>query len=221
DAVRDSGLAISREADEDDDAVVRVDGPPLQLVQQLGPEPRRDRDTPGPSGAPAVLPTPAPEPEPEPEPVPPRCVAIGPFSELGASDAFADILRARGFAPTRQAEDGSIWTGYWLFAEYSEREAARNAAAILRDGGVDDAYVIPGEGEFTVSLGVFSVRARAERLLADAAELGVTAQLRDRFRSGTVYWLTLAIPGDASISPPEPGPGAREVSVEARECPPR
>ncbi|MCC5869967.1 MAG: hypothetical protein JJU27_15800, partial [Gammaproteobacteria bacterium] len=44
DAVTDSGLAISREADEDDDADVRVDGPPLQLVQQLGPEPRRDRD---------------------------------------------------------------------------------------------------------------------------------------------------------------------------------
>lgn len=199
----------------DDDEAVRVDDPPPQLVQQLGPELRRERDGQAPAREPAALPAPTPEPE----PVPPRCVGIGPFSELGASDAFADSLRGQGLSPTRQAEDGSIWMGYWLFADFSERDAARNAAAILREGGVDDAYVIPGDGEFTVSLGVFSARSRAERLLAEAAELGVTAQLRDRFRSGTVYWLALEIPGDMSLSPPEPGPGAREVTVEPRECP--
>ena len=153
--------------------------------------------------------------------LPPRCVAIGPFSELGASDGFADMLRARGLSPARQAEEGSIWMGYWLFAEFSERDAARDAAAVLRGRGVDDAYVIPGDGEFTVSLGVFSALSSAERLLAEAAELGVTAQLRDRFRSGTVYWLTLEVPGDMTVVPPESGPGAREVSVEPRDCPQR
>ncbi len=190
-----------------DDEAVRVDEPPPQLVQQLGPATPRDPLGQGSGSAPA------------PEPVPPRCVAIGPFSELGASDAFADTLRVRGLNPTRQAEDGSIWTGYWLFAEFAERDAARDAAAALRTGGVDDAYVIPGDDAFTVSLGVFSTRARAERLLAEAAELGVEAQLRDRFRSGTVYWLALQMPGDMTVAPPESGPGAREVTVEPRECP--
>ena len=200
--------------DEAGDEAVRVDDPPLQLVQQLGPASQRE---PAPDRAPAVSPAPASAPE----PLPPRCVAIGPFSELGASDAFADTLRARGLSPTRQAEEGSIWMGYWLFAEFSERDAARDAAAVLRGRGVDDAYVIPGDGEFTVSLGVFSALSSAERLLAEAAELGVTAQLRDRFRSGTVYWLTLEVPGDMTVVPPESGPGAREVSVEPRDCPQR
>jgi hypothetical protein len=149
---------------------------------------------------------------------PPRCLAAGPFSELRASDLAARQLRDQGFEPTRRAEEGQVWVGYWVRAVFTGRDDARRVAEQLRQGDVPDAYVLPGEEGFTVSLGVFNQRDRAERLRARAAALGVAADLVDRYSAGTVYWLLLEVPAGTAVSGLVPGAGARDAAIEEREC---
>jgi hypothetical protein len=149
---------------------------------------------------------------------PSRCLAAGPFSELRASDLAARQLREQGFEPVRQAEAGQVWLGYWVRAVLDGRDEASMAAEQLRQGGVPDAYVLPGEEGFTVSLGLFTQRDRAEQLRARAAVLGVAADLIDRYSAGTVYWLLLEVPAGAAVSALMPGPGARDAGIEEREC---
>ncbi|MCC5862789.1 MAG: SPOR domain-containing protein [Gammaproteobacteria bacterium] len=150
-----------------------------------------------------------------------RCVSIGPFASPEVSARFAEELRGKGLSPVQQAEEGELWAGYWLVAPFDSRDEARAAAAQLREGGVPDAYVIPGEEIFTVSLGLFTQRQRAERLRDQAEAFGVQAELRDRYRSATVYRLQLEVPEGVELPPLPEGAAARDARIQPVSCPPR
>ena len=147
-----------------------------------------------------------------------RCLSIGPFSDPALSSQLAESLRALGLDPEQRAEEGQVWMGYWVLASFATRELARDAAQQLQSRGVPDAYVIPGTETFTVSLGLFSQRAGAERVTEQAASFGVVAELRDRYREGTVYQVLVALPDDQPPPALPQGPGARDASVLTLEC---
>ncbi len=150
-----------------------------------------------------------------------RCVSIGPFATPEVSAMFAQQLREEGMSPVQQAEEGQLWAGYWLVALFDSRDDARAAAERLREGGVPDAYVIPGEETFTVSLGLFTQRQRAERLREQAEAFAVQAELRDRYRSATVYRLQLEVPDGVELPPLPEGAAARDAQIQPVSCPPR
>ncbi|TVQ46387.1 MAG: SPOR domain-containing protein [Gammaproteobacteria bacterium] len=150
-----------------------------------------------------------------------RCVSIGPFASPEVSARFAEELRGEGLSPIQQAEEGQLWAGYWLVASFDSRDGARAAAERLREGGVPDAYVIPGEETFTVSLGLFTQRQRAERLRDQAEAFAVQAELRDRYRSATVYRLQLEVPEGVELPPLPEGAAARDARIQPVSCPPR
>lgn len=149
-----------------------------------------------------------------------RCVSIGPFASPEASSTFAEQLRAQGLSPVQVVEEGQLWAGYWLVATFDSRDEARAAAERLREGGVPDAYVIPGEETFTVSLGLFTQRQRAERLREQAETLAVEGELRDRFRTATVYRLLLAVPDGVTLPALPEGAAARDARIAPADCPP-
>jgi hypothetical protein len=124
-----------------------------------------------------------------------RCVRVGPI----ADGQMADTLRARlarmGLAATTGAEEGQIWVGHWVQLEsVASREEADRIAARLAAGGLPDAYVLQASPPFSISLGVFRDRDRADKVAATAAKLGFQPQTTDRYRSGLQYWLTAKVP---------------------------
>lgn len=193
---------------------------PAPVVAETASEPVREpaRDTPAPAPAMADRQPPDP-PDSSLEPQPPQCVRIGPFFDPALPAQLAETLRARGLAPTQSVEEGEVWMGYWLLASFETRDQAREAVRQLQGAGVPDAYVIPGTETFTVSLGLFSQRAGAERLAERAAALRIATELRDRYREGTVQYLLLALPADEALPELPAGPGARDARVLRVNCP--
>jgi hypothetical protein len=174
---------------------VRVDPPPrIVLAREVRKEPE-----------------PKPEPEataepPSPEPSAPDtrtaahgCTSVGPFANLSEASQAQAALSAAGFAPRQRLEQGELWVGYWVSVQnLGDRDAAEEALQRLTDSGITDVYLMPGtEPPNVLSLGVFSDFQRAQRRVEDARRLGLSPQIDDRKRAGSVYWI------DADLTQPD------------------
>lgn len=131
------------------------------------------------------------------------CTRIGPIADGQVADGLRAALAGRGIQSSAVAEDGQVWVGHWVQLEsVATREEADRMAARLAAGGVPDAYVFQSTPPFSVSLGVFRDKDRADKVAAAAAALGFHPQVSDRYRAGTQYWLVLP-PGVAGDLPLE------------------
>jgi hypothetical protein len=152
----------------------------------------------------------------------PSCTSVGPFQDLASAAQAAAALKGAGFDSEQRLEQGEMWVGYWLSLQgLGTREEADRALARLKEQGISDAYIIPGsDPPNVVSLGVFKDHERAQRRLSEIQKLGLPAQLSDRKRAGSVYWLDAAVnPGqalDLSLLGAEPG---KILRLEMRACP--
>lgn len=120
------------------------------------------------------------------------CSRLGPIGDGQFADTLRATLAARGLRATTVVEAGQVWVGHWVQLEsVPTREAADRMVARLAEGGLPDAYVFQSQPPFSVSLGVFREKERADKVAAAAAALGFHPQVTDRYRSGAQYWLFL------------------------------
>jgi len=151
------------------------------------------------------------------------CVSVGAFRDLAEAVQASAALQTAGYFSRQRVDQGDIWLGYWVSVQdLADREAAEAALAELGRNGIMDAYILPGtESASILSLGVFNDAARAQRRVEEIRALGFNADLAERRRPGSVYWVDvdLAAPGtmfDPAILQSEPG---RIVRLEFRSCP--
>jgi len=156
----------------------------------------------------------------------PRCISIGPFQDLSSAAQASATLKSMGRESRQRLEPGQLWVGYWVSVPgFAKREDAERAVARLKQNGITDVYIsLSGaepESSNVVSLGVFKEAERAQRLLGEAKGLGLPAQISDRTRAGSVYWVDADFPSpqpnfDFSTLGAQPG---KILRLEQRDCP--
>jgi SPOR domain len=148
------------------------------------------------------------------------CVRIGPIADGQVGDALRARLAASGFEAMLDAEDGQIWVGHWVQLEsVASREEADRVVARLAAGGLPDAYVLQTSPPFSISLGVFRDRERADKVSAAAAALGFKPQTTDRYRAGVQYWLAFVMPAGKSLPLEELGRESGQIlRAEQASC---
>jgi hypothetical protein len=153
--------------------------------------------------------------------VPLRCVSVGPMPNRLVVDEAASVLTRAGFLPTQRTAQGNVWLGHWVYIDAIETQAEANAIVdVLAENGIGEAYVIAdGANGNIVSLGVFTVRQRAEQRLSDARALGYPAIVADRSQPGTVYWLDVRAAGDRGFRTDELPALAGGQSLQFAPCP--
>jgi hypothetical protein len=130
------------------------------------------------------------------------CLRIGPISDGQAADRVSERLRREGASVSQNAEEGEIWVGHWVQLEnVGSRAEADRMVSRLNAGGLPDAYVLQDSPPFSISLGVFRSRERAEKVAAEARRLGFKPLMGDRYRPGVQYWLSVsALPGRLNLN---------------------
>jgi len=150
------------------------------------------------------------------------CVSIGPFLDLTEAAGASTSLRARGLVPRQRAAEGLVWAGFWVALEnVASREDAAEIVERLRQSGMGDAYVMPSESDgTTVSLGLFSERARALRRSDEVQALGYRPTITERQRTGTVYWIDIDVRSGAQVPDPASLEGAagRILRLKLEPC---
>lgn len=151
------------------------------------------------------------------------CTSVGPFADLGQASQAQATLRSLGFEPRQRVEQGELWTGYWVSVrDFATRDAAEAALRTLNQNGVTDVYLMPGaDPENVLSLGVFSDYQRAQRRAEQVRTLGLTPQISDRKRSGSVFWLDVNLkePGQTIDTSVFQVGQSRILRLELRSCP--
>lgn len=152
-----------------------------------------------------------------------KCTSVGPFQDLPTVVEASAVLKGAGYESRQRLEQGELWVGYWVsIAGFAAHEQAERAIAQLKDKSITDAYILPGtDPPNVISLGVFKEHERAQRRMNEAKTLGFDAQIADRTRTGSVYWIDvdLKTPGqilDTSLLGSQPG---KIVRLELRACP--
>jgi SPOR domain len=194
---------------------VRADPPPrIVLAREVRKEPQEASPSPPPSPAQPVASS---------SETAHGCTSVGPFANLSEASQAQAALSAAGFTPRQRLEQGELWVGYWVSVQnLSNRDAAEEALQRLADAGITDVYLMPGTDPPNVlSLGVFSDFQRAQRRVEEARRLGLSPQIDDRKRAGSVYWIDadLTQPGqaiDTSIFQTDP---RKIMRLELRACP--
>ena len=75
-----------------------------------------------------------------------RCISVGPFAEAARAEAAAAALESAGYVAAPRTAEGEIWVGFWVHIDaIPSRAEANDMLARLRDNGLPDAYLIPGE----------------------------------------------------------------------------
>ena len=151
------------------------------------------------------------------------CVSLGPFLEPAMADAAVERLRRLGFVARSRASVDEVRVGLWVRVPNLPTPAdAANVLAALQMAGIGDAYVVSdGSPGNTVSLGVFSDRARAAEVAGIVRKAGYTPETSDRLRTMDVFWLDIYRAENGGLPPleaaqPEPAAG---LPLEMRACP--
>ncbi len=133
-----------------------------------------------------------------------RCIRVGPFPREADADTARSALQRSEASVRQTTEKGQVWVGHWVQVadqgSRSEAEAARDALVAV---GIKDAYILPGENDFRISLGVFRLRSSANRMMEQASRLGLDTRVDDRFQPGTNFWLQVRLSGNRTIRPSE------------------
>jgi hypothetical protein len=151
------------------------------------------------------------------------CSSVGPFADLGQASQAQATLRTLGFQPRQRVEQGELWTGYWVSVrDLTTRDAAEAALKTLNSNGITDVYLMPGSDPPNVlSLGVFSDYQRAQRRAEEVKTIGLSAQISDRKRAGSVFWIDVDLkePGQTIDTSLFQVGQSRILRLELRGCP--
>jgi hypothetical protein len=160
-------------------------------------------------------------------PVPPalpppaeRCVSLGPFPDAAAAATVAQRLTNASLQPRTREERRPERDGYWVVVAAPDAAAQRRLLAQIRRAGVQDAYAMPDDPLFRISLGIYSDRGRAEQRAGTLSPLGMAAAVEEHFEERVVQWLDVPSAGDQLSASRLEGFGITDSDVGAFDCPP-
>lgn len=127
----------------------------------------------------------------------PPCATFGPFSEPLLALQAGEFLRASGLAVQSRDASETIHDGWWVHVEGADQDQQSRIFAALRGAGIRDAFAIPDDPRFRVSVGVFSTEDRAQDRAAQVQRLRLDAVVSERLREQASTWLDVGIAREA------------------------
>lgn len=157
--------------------------------------------------------------------LPPKCVSVGPFDDLGVASRAAALLQAKSLVPRQRIVQAPAVRRFWVYLDgFAGDAGVTRVLHTLEHGGIDDAEAMtPNAGGRQISLGLFSDRAHAEVRAQAVRKMGLKPRVEERTVPGTIYWLDLTLPNSSvavplkDVSNLEPGGGTAPISVQ--QCP--
>jgi len=153
-----------------------------------------DRSDPGLTAV-ATTPRQAPPTTPPAPPAPAPCATIGPFSTELEVLAAEQKLTAAGWGLARREVTEQQREGYWVYVDTPNSNDQARTLNAIRASGIKDAFAMPDDPHFRVSVGVFQDEERAEDRASRVQKLKLDAVVRERLRDRQVLWID--VPGVA------------------------
>jgi hypothetical protein len=126
---------------------------------------------------------------------PPPCATLGPFSDELLALQVQQKLEAAGWGVLRRVVNETLHEGWWVHVDNADAARQTRTVNTLRRAGIGDAFAMPDDPQFRVSVGIFSEEDRAEDRAAQVQKLKLDALVTERLRDQAVIWFD--VPGVA------------------------
>lgn len=148
------------------------------------------------------------------------CVSLGPFTTTVDMRTAMQKLSPHVARIQYREVEVSHSHGFWVYLPATAtREAALDEARQLAAKGINDYYVVTaGDGQNTVSLGLFDDAANAQNRVAQVQKLGFPAQVKQRMDTEPAYWVDYAVPANASFEWQAWLPGRSDLTSKSIDC---
>jgi hypothetical protein len=154
-------------------------------------------------------------------PAPAPCATIGPFSTEIEALAAEQKLTAAGWGLARREVTEQQREGYWVYVDTPSSNAQARTLNAIRASGITDAFAMPDDPQFRVSVGVFQDENRAEDRASRVQKLKLDAVVRERMRDQQMIWID--VPGVARETLSDGRLAATGVALDrlrVEACPP-
>ena len=123
------------------------------------------------------------------------CVSIF-FKTNGEADGAIAAYESEGMRARLRSTQGQVFVGNWvLIRNIPDREAGNAMIEKLSNGGLDDAYLDDDDDDtYLISLGLFGEMPRAERIELQAKSLDLPAEIIQRMRDATIFYVDIGLP---------------------------
>ena len=129
------------------------------------------------------------------------CVTIGPIETPNEASTTVLENNRDGMRAAQRAVGVQRFIGHWVqIRDVTDVSEANETIAALAEGGLTDAYFV--ETESMISLGLFGEVSGAEKIEAQAKDLGLPAEILPRTADDTVFYVDIELP---------PGKGAGAI----------
>jgi hypothetical protein len=139
--------------------------------------------------------------KPKPTLVPPSptapapCATLGPFTVETQAIGAKTKLETTGWGVIQREVKEPTPNGWWVYVKNTNSKDQARTLNTIHRAGISDAFAMPDDAEFRVSVGIFSEENRAEDRATKVQRLRLDALVTQRYRDDSVYWLD--VPGVA------------------------
>lgn len=132
-----------------------------------------------------------------------RCVAIGPYARPEEVSKAGRQLEDGGYRPSVRVSQGALRAYYSVVAAHidSAAKATRALRRLRRAGFRDAGSKLDSSHRLAVQAGSYPDLASARASVAQAAVVGVPADVVEVSRTGTQYWLEFSLKMDSTTTP--------------------
>jgi len=148
-----------------------------------------------------------------------RCITLGPFGDSAVAATVSQRLVAAGLAPRPRDERQQHRDGWWVFIGSPDAAQQRRVLAQIRRAGIQDAYAMPDDPQFRISLGIYSDRGRAEQRATALRPFDIAPKVEEHFQERAVEWLDVPEAGDRLSASQLENFGITDSEVGAFDCP--
>ncbi len=121
------------------------------------------------------------------------CVTLGPFEVPSEANSAVLENNRDGMRAAQRSAAVQRFIGHWVqIRNVTDIATANRTIAELAEGGLTDAYFV--ETENMISLGLFGEVTGAQKIEAQAKELGLPAEILPRTTDDTVFYVDIELP---------------------------
>lgn len=148
------------------------------------------------------------------------CVSLGPLRDETAAMEVEQLLRDMRLAPLARRVSQQTSEGWWVHVTSIDAQAQARTLRTIEEAGITDAFSLPDDPGFRVSVGLFRDEASASSRAEAVRALGLDATVTERMQEQTSIWFDL--PGTTRAALELARLAAEGVDVQAlkvEDCP--
>ena len=122
---------------------------------------------------------------------PAACTTIGPLQDEVRIMEIEQLLRDMQLAPARRTLTSDVHDGWWVYLDNANAAAQARSLRLILAAGLRDAFAMPDDPSFKVSVGIFKEEAGARSRAEAVRALGLQPVVGERTRQETSQWFDL------------------------------